>query len=195
MQAVVTEKNVFSGTYVEEGAQPSGKTEPTIDKKGALVFVTNFIRSWNLETWVRRVARTSGQPVDWAYNGRVADIKTLGDIRTVRLAIAGLLHEHDALWRVMSGPKSHDADIRTYPSRSWLVVRDQLRSGSVEDARIVYGLAPYEAFTIDALLTHYTAKVSVVGPHRFHSGVHLDFAVRHVQLLDEAKNILLRTIT
>lgn len=63
---------------------------------GIVVFVTHSIRPADIEIWVREIAATSGQRVDWHYSGGRAHIKALGDIGRVKAAIRELMPEHDA---------------------------------------------------------------------------------------------------
>lgn len=66
---------------------------------GTPVWKTDTIRSFNLEPWVQKIAKLSGQSVDWHFAGGRAIVLALGDIDKVRAALVELLPEHDALWR------------------------------------------------------------------------------------------------
>ena len=62
-------------------------------KKGILVFTSNGEDSDFFDEWVKRVAKLSGQRVDWHYGAGVATVKALGDISKVKQAMAELLPE------------------------------------------------------------------------------------------------------
>lgn len=80
-----------------------GPDPPPCDKKvfqnGELVFVTHTIPSNAMEGWVKKVAKRSGQRVDWHFAGGRACVLALGDIAKVHQAIVDLLPEHDRLYR------------------------------------------------------------------------------------------------
>ena len=81
-----------------------------IFQNGTPVWQTDTIRSFNLESWVKKIAAASGQPVDWHFAGGRAIVLALGDLDKVRAALIDLLPEHDALWREAAGVgsgKSH----------------------------------------------------------------------------------------
>lgn len=64
---------------------------------GHLVMITHTIPSRLIEKWVKKVAKTSGQRVDWHYAGGRACIMAIGDLQTVYDVIDSLMPEHDAL--------------------------------------------------------------------------------------------------
>lgn len=69
-------------------------------EKGAHVMTTHSIGGSNaIERWVQKLARTSGQPVDWHFVGGRVVIKALGDLKRVYEAFAVHLPEHDQMWR------------------------------------------------------------------------------------------------
>jgi hypothetical protein len=62
---------------------------------GTIVFMTNTIRSVDMEAWTQAIAKESGQPVDWSmYAGR-AVMQALGDLHKVRKSIINLRKMHD----------------------------------------------------------------------------------------------------
>lgn len=65
--------------------------------QGEQVFITNTIPSNAMEGWVKKVAKASGQPVDWHFAGGHARVLALGDLKKVAAAIAELMPEHDRL--------------------------------------------------------------------------------------------------
>lgn len=65
---------------------------------GTTIFVTDTIRSFRLEPWVRKIAAKSGQQVDWNWAGGRACVYALGDIQKAREALASLLGEHDKMY-------------------------------------------------------------------------------------------------
>lgn len=63
------------------------------------MFQTHSIGSmWDIEAWVQRVAKISGQPVDWYFAGGRVMVLALGDLAKVRAAIRKLMPEHDAMY-------------------------------------------------------------------------------------------------
>lgn len=68
-------------------------------KEGEVMCVTHTIPSNAMEGWVQKVAKESGQPVDWHFFGGRAVVKALGDVGKVREAIRKLTPEHDELFR------------------------------------------------------------------------------------------------
>lgn len=72
------------------------KCDREVYERGEVVFVTHSLRSADVEMWVREIAATSGQRVDWHYAAGRALIKALGDISKVRDAIRELMPEHGA---------------------------------------------------------------------------------------------------
>ncbi len=71
---------------------------PEIFSEGVEVFVTDTIGSNAVESWVKKVADLSGQPVDWHCAGGRARVLALGDIDKVKLAITALKPEHNQLY-------------------------------------------------------------------------------------------------
>lgn len=67
-------------------------------KKGTCVCITHTIPSNAMEGWVKKVAKLSGQPVDWHFAGGRAVVLALGDLKKVREAIIKLTPEHDRLF-------------------------------------------------------------------------------------------------
>ena len=64
---------------------------------GTVMFITNTIDSPEMEWWVQKVAKISGQRVDWYCAGGHI-VRALGDLDKVRGAIMLLISEHDELW-------------------------------------------------------------------------------------------------
>lgn len=86
---------------------------PEIYSDGTLVMMTHSIGSQDMERWVKKVARKSGQPVDWHFAGGRACIKALGDLDKVREAIRALMPEHDAL-QLKDAPEWYKANCIVY---------------------------------------------------------------------------------
>lgn len=70
-----------------------------IYNKGTHVFTTHSISSNAMEKWVKKVAKLSGQPVDWHFYGGRAAVLALGDLKKVKEAITALMPEHDNLYK------------------------------------------------------------------------------------------------
>jgi hypothetical protein len=88
-----------------------------IYRNGTPVFVTHSIgRPWTVEAWVRRIAKASGQKVDWHFVGGRVVVRALGDMRRIHKAIRRFMGEHDALYRKVA--KKYGAeDNEIYPPR------------------------------------------------------------------------------
>lgn len=71
------------------------KCDPKIYKEGETVFLSNTIRSVDMEEWVQAIAKESGQPVDWRYGCGRAEMLALGNLNKVRKAILKLKDMHD----------------------------------------------------------------------------------------------------
>ncbi len=84
------------------GDAPS--TSDEIFTRGLTVFVTHTIRPAHMEAWVQRIAKLSGQPVDWRQVGGRFQVKTLGDRAKVRRAMLTLRNEHDGVFYSAIGP-------------------------------------------------------------------------------------------
>lgn len=76
---------------------PTGP-DPEVRDHGTMVFITNTITSPDMEAWVQKVAKMSGQRVDWYCAGGHV-VRALGDMNKVMGAIMLLMSEHDELWR------------------------------------------------------------------------------------------------
>ena len=63
------------------------KCDREVWEKGVAVLVTHTFDSWTIENWVKKVAETSGQRVDWSWMGGRAVIRALGDIGAVYRAL------------------------------------------------------------------------------------------------------------
>jgi hypothetical protein len=79
-----------------DGPDPT-PCEPEIFKKGQSVFVTDSISSNRMESWVKEVAKHSGQRVDWHFFGGRANVLALGDLDAVKSSIQHLMPMHDRL--------------------------------------------------------------------------------------------------
>lgn len=72
------------------------RCDQEVYEKGETVFLTNTIRTPDMEAWVQAVARESGQRVDWRYGCGRAEMLALGDLNAVRKAILKTAAMHDA---------------------------------------------------------------------------------------------------
>jgi len=68
-----------------------------IYERGTVVHQCNSVSSNRMEGWVRKIAKESGQRVDWHFFGGWAVVKALGDIPAVEAAIEKHSHELDYL--------------------------------------------------------------------------------------------------
>jgi hypothetical protein len=75
---------------------------PEVFSHGEVMLVTHSISSNRMEQWVKKVAKISGQPVDWHFVGGRAVIKALGDITKVRSAMDDLFPLLEDLRRASS---------------------------------------------------------------------------------------------
>ena len=73
-----------------------------IYEKGTEVFLTHTIATKDIEEWIKKVAKESGQKVDWYYAGGRAFVLALGDIDKVKETLKKLRPEHDELYRKAS---------------------------------------------------------------------------------------------
>ena len=69
--------------------------------------MTHSIPSAKMEEWVKKVAKLSGQPVDWHFVGGRARILALGDLGKVREAIMDLIVVHNDLQKEAVGVYSN----------------------------------------------------------------------------------------
>ena len=80
-----------------------GPTPAPCDKDifelGHCVFVTHTIPSNAIEQWVQKIAKRSGQPVDWHYAGGRAVVLALGDLDKVQEALEHFMPEHNELMK------------------------------------------------------------------------------------------------
>ena len=81
-----------------DGPTPAPCNQKVFDK-GVQVFMTHTIPSNAMEEWVKKVAKLSGQQVDWHFAGGRARVLALGDIKKVESAIQELMPEHDRLYK------------------------------------------------------------------------------------------------
>lgn len=67
---------------------------------GPVLFVTNSVPSVDLEIWCRRIARVSGQRVDWGWSCGAAKIHvaTTSDVERARRALWATVAFHDAAY-------------------------------------------------------------------------------------------------
>jgi hypothetical protein len=101
-----------------------GPTPPPADtniyENGECVMVTSTIGSNAIEKWVKRVAKRSGQPVDWHWFGGRALILALGDISRVKSTIVAMMPEHDRLYTDAVRKLSPDmVDVLHPPRPNW----------------------------------------------------------------------------
>lgn len=79
-----------------------GPTPPACDNQiyseGTTVFVGDTIGSCAIESWVKKIAATSGQRVDWHWCGGRANVLALGDLDKVKAAIEQHKPEYDKLY-------------------------------------------------------------------------------------------------
>lgn len=77
------------------------RTPPPCDQpifeNGSVVLYTHSIPTAQIERWVKKVAKLSGQPTDWHFAGGRAVVLTTGDVLKVLGAALLLKDEHDAL--------------------------------------------------------------------------------------------------
>lgn len=71
--------------------------DPSIFQNGTVVMMSHSIPSAKVETWVKSVARKSGQPVDWHFFGGRIRVLALGDLDKVREAIQKALPRFEKL--------------------------------------------------------------------------------------------------
>lgn len=64
-----------------------------IYEKGSTVFVVGDWTSEKMDEWVKKVAKQSGEKVDWHYEGGRARIRGLGDLEKIRNTIKAMLPE------------------------------------------------------------------------------------------------------
>ena len=64
-------------------------------EKGEHVFTLGDMRTSQVETWVRMIARESGERVDWHWFGGRAVVKVIGDHEKVRRVIGNNLPATD----------------------------------------------------------------------------------------------------
>jgi hypothetical protein len=70
---------------------------PDVYRDGTLILHTQNIDYHDMEQWVRKVARESGQRVDWHPVGGRPCVLALGDVAKARETALRLLPELDAL--------------------------------------------------------------------------------------------------
>ena len=75
---------------------PNTTTEFRRDSKP--VFMSHTIRALPFEKWVQKVAKLSGQQVDWGFIGGRAIVRYVGDREKVIQAINDLKAAHDAIY-------------------------------------------------------------------------------------------------
>jgi hypothetical protein len=61
--------------------------EQEIYRKGTIVLQMHSVSSNRMEGWVKKIAKQSGQPVDWHLAAGWATVKALGDLTKVNDAI------------------------------------------------------------------------------------------------------------
>ena len=98
-QDTMTRIEAFIRSHDEENGQLYACNSEVFDK-GAVVFTTHTIPSHGIEWWVCEVARESGQPVDWNFQGGRAVVRALGDLDRVLAAIKKLKPIHDEMMAI-----------------------------------------------------------------------------------------------
>lgn len=73
----------------------SDECDPEVYKNGTQVFMTNTIKSQDIETWVQKIASDSGQKVDWHFYAGRAVVLAIGDLKKVQQAILDNKNMHD----------------------------------------------------------------------------------------------------
>ena len=68
--------------------------DPRVFRDGTTVFIGHTIGSCAMEAWVKKIAATSGQSVDWAWMGGRAVVRALGDLAKVDAALAQHMPEY-----------------------------------------------------------------------------------------------------
>ncbi len=76
----------------------SDRCDEDVYKNGKVVFVTSTIPTDELNKWVSRVARLSGQKVDWHWMAGRAVVLALGDLVKVKAALREMMHMHDSMY-------------------------------------------------------------------------------------------------
>ena len=74
-----------------------------IHKHGKLAFIMHSVPAEFVEQFVKKVATTSGQPVDWHYVGGRACVKTTGNVDKVKATILDLVWEYLNEYRCRNG--------------------------------------------------------------------------------------------
>lgn len=103
-----------------DGPDPAPCAQDIYDN-GMLVFQTHSIGGSNaIERWVRSIAESSGQPVDWHFAGGRVCVLALGDLAAVRTAMRAAMPEHDRMYRneALSYDFMRESQIR-YPRPAW----------------------------------------------------------------------------
>ena len=72
--------------------------DPRIFSHGVTVFVGDTIGSCAIERWVQKIAKASGQRVDWHWAGGRANVLAIGDIAKVQAALVLGKPEYDRLY-------------------------------------------------------------------------------------------------
>ena len=88
----------------------SDECDPEVYKNGTQVFLTNTIRSQDIETWVQKIAADSGQKVDWHFYAGRAVVLAIGDLEKVQQAILKNKNMHDEFYAKESELYMPDSD-------------------------------------------------------------------------------------
>ena len=102
------------------GPDPAPCAQDIYDN-GVLVFQTHSIGGSNaIERWVRSIAESSGQPVDWHFAGGRVCVLACGDLARVRAAMRAAMPEHDRMYRTeaLSYDYMREEHIH-YPRPAW----------------------------------------------------------------------------
>jgi hypothetical protein len=81
-----------------DGPDPTPCNQDVFDR-GTLMFQTHSIGGSNaIERWVQKIAKVSGELVDWHFAGGRVMVLALGNLDRVKAAIRSLMSEHDEMF-------------------------------------------------------------------------------------------------
>lgn len=84
-----------------DGPDPT-PCDDEIYRTGSVVFQTYGVSSNRMESWVKNIARDSGQRVDWLFVAGCAVVKAIGDLAAVHKSIESNMPELAELQRATS---------------------------------------------------------------------------------------------
>jgi len=91
--------------------------DPEISRNGTTVLVSHSVPSNATERWVKKVAKLSGQRVDWSFSGGAIVVQALGDLGKVLEAMRELKDEWNQLYQ--DAVKVYDAPPHPAPWREY----------------------------------------------------------------------------